>query len=79
MQNDGCAIYNEMSTLVAHVDAVTLQNELLVFPWIDFNAFLIVRTATISSTCLLILFEICCELTIFQQVEIAIFMPYFML
>ena len=34
---DSGAIYGEMSTL-AYVDAVTLQNELLIFPWIDFNA-----------------------------------------
>ena len=34
---DSDGIYSEMSTL-AHVDAVTQQNELLVFPWINFNA-----------------------------------------
>ena len=75
-KDDGGGIYSEMPIL-AHVDAVTLQNELLVFLWIDFNAVKIVRTTTINSTCLLILVEICCEMTILQQVEIVFSMPNF--
>ena len=51
------------------------ENELglLVFPWVNFNAVYIVRTATTISMCLLILVEICCEMTILRQVEIVIF------
>ena len=37
----------------------------------------ILRTAKINSTSLLVLVEICFEMTILQQVEIVVFMPYF--
>ena len=51
---------------------------LLNFLWIDFNAVYIATTATNNSTCLLILEEICREMTMLQQVEVVvIFMPYF--
>ena len=41
----------------------------LVFPWVNFNAAYIVRTATINYTCLNILFEICFEMMILQSVN----------
>ena len=54
------------------------KHELLVFPWINFNAVWIFTTVTINFTCLLSIVEICCEMPILQQVEIIIiFMPYF--
>ena len=58
----------------------TVKMTLLIFPWIDFNAVSIVTTATntCNSTCLSILVEIGCGMTILQQVEVVlIFMPYF--
>ena len=64
-------IYGKISTL-APVMLIHCKNELLVFPWTNFNAVYVVRTATINSTCLLIQVEICCEMTILQQVEIGV-------
>ena len=48
------------------------------FTRLSVNRFQIATTATNNSTCLLILEEICREMTILQQVEVVvIFMPYF--
>ena len=57
---------------IAPVMLIHCKNELLVFPWSNFSAVYVVRTATINSTCLLIQVEICCEMTILQQVEIGV-------
>ena len=64
-------IYGKISIL-APVMLVHCKNELLVFPWTNFNAVYVAGTATINSTCLLIQVEICCEMTILQQVEIGV-------
>ena len=43
---------------------------------VNFNAFKIVRTATTHSTCHLVLFKSCCEMTMLRHVEIVVmFMP----
>ena len=53
-------------------------NKLLSFPWNNFIAVWIIRTATIKSTNLYIVVEIWWEMMILQLVEIVvIFLPYF--
>ena len=57
------------STVICQHYRQCLCSERLVFPWINFNADWIGRTATINSTCLLILVEICCEWWFYNRLK----------